>query len=78
MPGITEFCESHPKNILAFCVSNGLGENLFKELDAAGYQLFFIDSLEDYYFSNITADLQRKVDQKCLEEAQKFNKGKKR
>jgi len=61
MSGITEYCTDFPKNLLARLVYNEVGKELWEQLEKQCCQLIFSDTLEDYWFTNITPDLQQAV-----------------
>jgi hypothetical protein len=61
---IDEFGKTFSKQALGVAINNALGEELVNELDAAGCELVIYDELERYEFTNITAELQVKVDSK--------------
>lgn len=47
-------------------IYNALGEELTNELDSTGCELIIHDDLKSYEFTNITPELQSKIDAKKI------------
>jgi len=66
MATIAEFGRNFPKRVRKMAIYNALGEELTNELDSTGCELIIHDDLKSYEFTNITPELQSKIDAKKI------------
>ena len=59
---VYKYKDQFPKNYLEVLIYSELGEELLKELDNAGCELVLSEDMECFSFTNITPELQAKVD----------------
>lgn len=64
MASITDFGKQFNKKAIATAILKFLGPDLANELKQSGCVLTIDDDLESYSFSNLTMELQAKIDSK--------------
>jgi hypothetical protein len=66
MATISEYLKTFPKEAWKLGIYQALGKDLTEELNQAGCELHIHDDLKTYHFTNLTEELQTKIDLKKI------------